>query len=169
MATRDFAFEALCEVWGADFTNLTQDQRGRVNAALRQLREVTPELDSFELSLVIRERAKLWASVYPEIALTPQALTAHWGSLPEKGAEAQRQQAVTTNARVQVECETCGGDRFVVYQTRPSGNPVSPYEEVAPCPECNSGVNADFWRADGSRFITPDPGQVRARLAEVEL
>jgi len=92
---RDHAFEALCEAWGVgEDVELTRDQRGRVNAALKQLREVHPELESYELSIVIKQRAANWSSVYPEIALTPQALTAHWASLET----AWKAPSMTTNA-----------------------------------------------------------------------
>lgn len=53
------------------------------------------------------------------------------------------------NASVDVRCETCGGDRFVFVDDNPN---VLYGETVKPCPSCNASVNAEFWRADGSRF-----------------
>ena len=52
------------------------------------------------------------------------------------------------NAAVDVRCDSCGGDRFVFVT-----NANVPYgESVKPCADCNSSVNAGFWRIDGSRF-----------------
>jgi hypothetical protein len=48
-----------------------------------------------------------------------------------KSLESGRPQAMS-NASVDVECEVCGGDRFV---------PVDDGEEVKPCPACNAGVD----------------------------
>jgi hypothetical protein len=63
-------------------------------------------------------------------------------------------------------CGTCGGDKFVVVLTRPSDNPESPYDEVAPCPDCNSGANTSFRRHDGSEVVGLDPARVREMLSE---
>jgi hypothetical protein len=147
--SRDLAFEALCEIWGVeDYRVITRDQRGRVNAALQQLREVHPELDAHELSLVIRARAKNWSSLYPEIKLTPQALTTHWASLEEAPRPTPIPQ---TNASVLRDCRTCGGERFLLVRLRAPvqtawmrSKDIEPnlkvpgQEEYRRCPTCNA-------------------------------
>jgi len=164
---RDYSFEALIEVCGLNLAEITSDERGRVNAALKQLREVHD--DDYLLADLIHDRAKLYRDVYENAALTPQALAGNWSQLPAKHDEWKKAQVVHTNVYAQGECETCSGDRMVVYSKRPAGmdgvpGTIHTYDEMAPCPACNSGADAGFWRADGSRFNAPDPGQVRARL-----
>lgn len=61
-------------------------------------------------------------------------------------------------------CTTCGGDLWVLVSTRPSKTPDAPYEEYAPCPDCNAHTDASFRRPDGSEFIPPDPSRVRQLL-----
>lgn len=61
-------------------------------------------------------------------------------------------------------CKTCGGDRFVVYATRPAVQSLwmkerglqasGRYDEMSPCPDCNP--------IEDPRL--PDPAQVRERL-----
>lgn len=156
---RDLAFERLAEVWCGDYHDVTRDQRGRINEALQQIREVSPGLDDGELAFLIGDRARMWEEVYPEALLTPQALTAHWSALPEKARARRNPRA--TNQAVDVSCQTCGGDRMVFIRYRPSKNGSSPFEEYAPCPDCNAGANVEFWRADGSRFRSLEPGVTR--------
>jgi hypothetical protein len=166
MRERDYSFEALVEVCGITIGEITQDERGRVNAALKQLREVQP--DDYLLADEIHTRAKLYREVYQGAALTPQALSGNWSSLPAKHDDWRKEQTVQTNQYAPAtECETCNGDKLVVYSTRPveGGVPgtIHVYEEFAPCPDCNT-ADVGFWRGDGSRFNPPDPAQVRRRM-----
>lgn len=69
-----------------------------------------------------------------------------------------------TPALPQKSCSTCGGDLWVLVSTRPSLTPDSPYEEYAPCPDCNAYTNASFRRPDGSEFVPPDAARVREML-----
>lgn len=74
-----------------------------------------------------------------------------------------------TNLHVDVECKTCGGDRMVVFETRPnvtSGwmaekgfKATGESEQYVPCPDCNP--NANTLRHG---FKSPDPAKVRERL-----
>jgi len=74
-----------------------------------------------------------------------------------------------TNRYAQVDCETCGGDRMVVYETRPNQTSgwamqrkleaTGESEQYVPCPSCNADANT---RREGCR--SPDPAQVRERL-----
>lgn len=90
---RDELFEVLAEVCGiADWSSLTRDERGRLNAATVQLREVCATDQQ------VRERAAEWRQRYPGIAVTPQVLTRHWSSL-SRASGIIRDQA-TSNAEL---------------------------------------------------------------------
>lgn len=160
---RDYSFEAMVEVTGAEISQLTANERGRINAALKELRVFIE--DDYILADAIHEHAKAYKIVYPEIALTPQALTGSWSSIQEKAAAITKpRQTPSPSAAVPPPgrrvCETCDGDRMVFTGTR-NGT-----EEYAPCPDCNSGASVDFWRADGSRFRSPDSATVRERMSQ---
>jgi len=71
---RDYSFEALAEVTKTDWTV----GRGELNAALRDIKIQSEIEDSYLLSCEIHERAKMYRRVFPEIALTPNALAKHW-------------------------------------------------------------------------------------------
>ena len=73
---RDYAYEALAEVTGTD----QGVGRGSLNAGLRDIRAQEPALasDSYLLSSEIHDRAKMYRQVFPEMALTPNALAKHW-------------------------------------------------------------------------------------------
>lgn len=72
---RDELFEALCQVTGNDWHQLTPTGRGSVNKALKDLRSVgaTPS--------EIRTRAAYWPKLFPDAKLTPPALAKHWAAL----------------------------------------------------------------------------------------
>lgn len=164
---RDYSYEALTEVCGLVAEEITKDERGRVNAALKQLREI--HTDDFLLADLIHDRANLYRAVYPDAALTPQALAGNWSQLPAKHEEWRKAQIVVTNTYAPLtECETCGGDKMVVYSVRKIEGGIEGHdheaEELAPCPDCNSRTDAGFWRYDGTHFTPPSPAQIRARL-----
>jgi hypothetical protein len=168
---RDYSFEALVEVCGHNLAEITTDERGRINAALKQLRENHP--DDYLLADLIYQRAKFYRDMYEDATLTPQALSGNWSSLPEAHHTWEKAQVEQANVYApDTGCETCGDDRLVVYSTRPveGGVPgtVHAYEEFAPCPQCNSGANVGFWRGDGSRFNGPDPAWVRRKMERRE-
>lgn len=87
MRERDYAFEALAEVTAAD----PAVARGELNAALRDIRKQEPDLapvsQSYLLGAEVHERAKMYRSVFPEIALTPNALAKHWTRVKEEAAK----------------------------------------------------------------------------------
>ena len=74
MSTRDYAYEALAEVTSTDMTA----GRGQLNAALKSIRAQSEIEDSYLLGAEIHERAKMYRSVFPEMALTPTALAKHY-------------------------------------------------------------------------------------------
>lgn len=166
---RDYSFEALVEVCGHSLSEITTDERGRINAALKQLREVQP--DDFLLADLIHERAKQYRDMYEDATLTPQALAGNWSQLPEQHAFwLRKQQAGRTNqAPTLGTCATCDGDKVVLVGHRKSDSPHPDepgFDLMAVCPDCNSGADAGFWRADGSRFFPPDPARVREMMRE---
>ena len=161
---RDFAFEALAEVTSTDWN----EGRGELNAALRSIKEQEPDLalDSYLLSVEIHDRAKLYkATMGEEILLTPSALAKHWKRVKEQ----QPREPVPTYPSLGTDytpffCSTCEGDKMVLVSLRPSGNEHSPYEEYAPCPDCNAGAKTSFWFWDGEHRRQLDPTEVRARM-----
>lgn len=75
---RDFLWEALVEVCAANADEMTKNERGKFNAALKQLRDVGATPDE------IRRRAWQWKQEYPNIQITPTALCNRWSSLRPK-------------------------------------------------------------------------------------
>ena len=157
----DLIFEALCEACGLDWQGgITADQRGRVNAAVKQLRDLYGEAEA-AVPAMIQERAGAWAVVYPEIPLTAQALTSNWSTILN-AAEGIRVQTVAreaanrsvTNGHARRGCKTCGDDHFVSVGTDANG-----YEQVGPCPEC--GPRIEY--VNGRRVM--DPGMVREMMS----
>lgn len=98
---------------------------------------------------------------------------------PPKIADLRERIAMLTpkmNQADERDCPTCNGDRYVLVGTRQAQQsvwmkqkgielPEGPgMEEYAPCPDCNTTVDASFRRADG-RMVEPlDPALVRERL-----
>lgn len=72
---RDYLFEAVASVAGHSLQTLTSSERGRLNRATKELREVgaTPE--------DVVAAAKVWKQKYPNATLTATALAAHWSGL----------------------------------------------------------------------------------------
>lgn len=72
---RDLLFESVVEVCGQDPQRLTASERGRINRALKDLREVgaTPEQ--------VRKAASKWTVTYPNAKLTPTAIAANWTTI----------------------------------------------------------------------------------------
>lgn len=160
---RDEAFEAICEVCNIDWqAEITSDQRGRVNAALKQLRDIYG--DVVTLPMMVHERASAWREVY-DVPLTPQALVGNWGSILDAAAykrEASKEKAQAdrkvTNAHAKKGCLTCGDDHIVSVGADANG-----YELTAPCPDCNTQANATYWAQ--RRKIEPlDPAKTREMM-----
>lgn len=72
---RDLLFEAVVDVCGQDARRLTSSERGRINRALKDLRDVgaTPEQ--------IRKAATKWQTTYPGARLTATAIAANWTTI----------------------------------------------------------------------------------------
>jgi hypothetical protein len=71
---RDFAYEALADVTGTDWTT----GRGELNAALKSIREQSEIEDSYLLASEIIDRAKMYRVAMPDVILTPSALAKHY-------------------------------------------------------------------------------------------
>lgn len=140
--TSDEAFEAMCAVCGIDWEGaITSDQRGRVNAALKQLRAIYEH--DVTLPMMIHERASAWHQVYPAIPLTPQALTGNWASILTAAEEVHKQTKIdrqTTNAHARKGCSTCQDDHMIIVGTDKNGNDVA-----VRCWECSGGVMPLEW------------------------
>ena len=63
---------AACRI---DPTTLTGSERGRINKALKELREVGATATDIE------RRATAYRKKYPDAAITPTALTGNWSQL----------------------------------------------------------------------------------------
>lgn len=75
---RDELWDTVVDVFGYN-DKMTSLERGRINKALKSLREVsaTPE--------EIRRRAAMYRKQFPDVAFTPLALASNWSQLtPEK-------------------------------------------------------------------------------------
>lgn len=81
----DEVFDALIDVCGLDPERLTKSERGAVNNAAKQLRDVgaVPE--------EIRTRAGRYLAKWPGIELTPMALAKNWGQVSSTPAAADLQ------------------------------------------------------------------------------
>jgi hypothetical protein len=77
-AARDALFDTMCAVCNHDPARLTSSERGRINKALKLLREVNATPDE------IRGAATAWAIKYPRATLTPTAIAAHWSTLQRR-------------------------------------------------------------------------------------
>jgi hypothetical protein len=159
---RDEVFETVCSVCGIDWEGaITSDQRGRVNAAVKQLRDLYGEIET--LPMMIHERAAAWAVVYPEINLTPQSLTGNWSSIlnaaeAQRGKEKEGERRRATNTQARSGCQTCKDDHIVVV-----GQDADGYDLTAPCPDCNPHANASYW-VDRRKIEAMDPARTREMM-----
>ena len=165
---RDLSFEKLAEVCGVDITGLTPTTRGAMNAALKDIRLGTPDLDDADLAMVIEGRAEMYRKVMDGALLTPTALSKHWASL-EGMLAAQKKAAPVTNASAPPsECERCDGMRFVLaFYRNPGVKTPDAYdaerhghEVYAACPDCNV-VGEQIVRQYLSRFNRDHSGGPR--------
>jgi len=74
----DLLFEAIAGATRTDTAGLTRTERGQLNKATAELREIgaTPEQ--------VSGKAKAWAKQYPNANLTPTALVKHWSTLDHR-------------------------------------------------------------------------------------
>jgi hypothetical protein len=168
---RDYSYEALAEVTSSDLNT----NRGELNAALKLIREMTPELSDQELAIVIKSQGTRYRSLMPEVIMSPGALAKHWRRVAE---EAQTQRGKTNQAVEKFGCLTCQDDRMVVVaQRRPmttrwmqehglSASTEHMIEEVAPCPSCNAGADTVMRRYDGRVIRSPDAQRTREMMSQ---
>jgi hypothetical protein len=72
---RDLLFETVAELCGYTLTALTKTARGRLNAAVKELRDINATPDQ------IRSIVKTYRTTYPDAPVTPQAITGNWAAL----------------------------------------------------------------------------------------
>lgn len=172
--TRDYPFEALAEVTGTDWNT----GRGELNAALKLIRDESEIEDGYLLADEIHERAKMYREIMgPDVLLTPNALAKHYTRVYQ---ETEKRRSPATKGINQyaapTQCETCGGDRFVVVATRPVKQSTwmkergivppedAATEEYAPCPACSPHLDTTFYRHDGTPVRPPDSARVREMM-----
>jgi hypothetical protein len=104
---KDELFEAIAEACGYELSSLTTTARGRVNAAAKELRQIkaTPA--------DIAGKAQAYRTKYPDMTLTPQALTGNWPNL-----ETARRKIAT----LQRHCQLCGLDVTLPYHESECAN-----------------------------------------------
>ncbi len=107
-------------------------------------------------------------------ALARLAETSHWR--PELSDFAEVMATMRPPKEIEVECDTCRGDRFVVFALRMPVTTIwmaergiaadtdEMIEEMAPCPECNADCDTEFSRGGGGRAKALDPALVRERM-----
>jgi hypothetical protein len=78
---RDLCFEALAEIQGSCLKELGRNERGQINRALRDLREVAPQLTAEEL----KKRAGVFRERMPSMTLTAMVLSTWWSRLASHG------------------------------------------------------------------------------------
>ena len=160
----DLIFETICEVSGYDLGSLTKDERGRANAATKQLRDLYGEAEQ-AVPMMIHERVTAYRECYPDMPVTPQAITGNWSTIVayaetvrEKAKEAERERRRVTNAQARSGCTTCGDDHVVIVGQDANGHDLS-----APCPDCNPHANATFW-VERRKVEPMDPAKTREML-----
>lgn len=94
---RQRRFSVLADVCGLDVSNLTRNERGRLNDAEQQLREVGAE------PAEIKAKAAAYRERFSDAALTPQGLVNNWGILDVKQTRG--------SPRREQFCDECPGDR----------------------------------------------------------
>jgi hypothetical protein len=77
---RDVLFETVADVCGYNLKALTKTARGRLNAAVKELRDIQADPDQ------IVRFAPRWKQTYPDATLTPQAITGNWAALAPTAA-----------------------------------------------------------------------------------
>lgn len=100
----DPLFEAVCQTCGIDWTRpLTSSARGRINKAVKELRDagVTPDL--------VPSAGKAYRRKFPNAELTPTALAANWATLAAEVKPAKKAWSETNW------CQQCGQDADDIY------------------------------------------------------
>jgi hypothetical protein len=80
---RDLLFEAVAQASGCTIDRLTRTERGQINKATGELREIGATPDQ------VAAKARAWVRQYPGATLTPIALVKHWSALEGKANRAR--------------------------------------------------------------------------------
>jgi hypothetical protein len=161
----DLIFETICEVSGYDLASLTKDERGRANAATKQIKDIYQDVEPSVVCMMIHERVTAYREVYPEMPVTPQAITGNWSTIlnaleaqQARTKEKEREQRRVTNAHARSGCTTCGDDHVVIVGQDANGHDLS-----APCPDCAANTDTSYW-VERRRVVGMDPAKVREML-----
>lgn len=82
--SRDYLFEAVVEACAVDMEHLTKPERGKVNKAVKDLREAGASPEG------VRARARNYRERWPEVDLTPTGLANNYSKLGTKPPGGQR-------------------------------------------------------------------------------
>lgn len=74
---RDLTFEAMADACAMDLTQITSSARGALNRALREIREVRPDLTPEAIRLAV----SFYRSLHPSWPVTAPAIAKHWPEL----------------------------------------------------------------------------------------
>lgn len=77
---RDPLWDSVVDAFGIAQEEITSGQRGKLNAAVKQLREINASPEE------VRNRVAAYRLMHPTWECTPNAVVAHWGSLTREQA-----------------------------------------------------------------------------------
>jgi hypothetical protein len=136
--TSPLSFVALCEACGlGDWQGLTDNERGRTNAALKQIIAVTADQNDDLRARSIRVHAVAYKQVYPGVSCTPQALVNNWSTVIPLAKEKAAIRIIQNAPASGRDCPDCHGDKWVDAGLDERGFPISKR-----CPSCNPAPGA---------------------------
>jgi len=89
VTVRDPIFDVLCDVCGIDSTELNKSARGPLNAALRAIKESTPEVTTDQIEQRAREYRRRFTA-----PITAPALAKHWPALGTRQPTSERERFI---------------------------------------------------------------------------
>lgn len=78
-------------------------------------------------SVDVAPRVATYRKQWPDMAVTPAAITKHWGTLATRPAE-------YSAGIIRADCATCAGGHGWIFDEERGGS--------VPCPDCNAGAGA---------------------------
>ena len=138
----DLSWEALVEVTGAN----VGIERGALNAALKSIRDQSPDLDDADLAVLIKLRADQYRKGFDGAVLTPSALSKHWNRISTEAKTVKPIIAPKPDDPGWLMCGLCLNDGSLF---------VAGSQDTVPCPECNRGRKAEVaaYGAEGAFWV----------------
>jgi hypothetical protein len=150
----------------------------------RELQDCVRLIESLWRKQFTSEEREVWREAlamldedYVPAALTKLAKTNKYvptiAEIAEVVAELERSQRAKGRIEPGPICPTCNGDHYVTVYRRPAETTGwmkrkgieaaegATIEEVAPCPDCGTHIEASYFRYDGTKFQPTDPAKVR--------